>query len=222
MKLFTHIPTPIPNCTLDESNKSHIYTTPSGIKLESVTKMVNLTKPEKDKENLKKWRREQGEGVADYIFQNSAVIGKEAHTLNEKYLRMIVESDTFTLLSHAHHQKFIPYLNKIDNIYGIERRLYSESMRLAGTADCIAEYNGKLSIIDYKTKRSTSKKEWITDYFIQTTAYAEMWKELTGQSIQQLVILVSSEKNTIQEFQSVPNIHTDELYTRVDIFNRMT
>ena len=67
-------------------------------------------------------------------------------------------------------------------------------MKLAGTSDCIATYDGELSIIDYKTKRSNQREEWMTDHFIQGTAYAQMFKELTGIQVKQVVILVSSEK----------------------------
>jgi len=92
-------------------------------------------------------------------------------------------------------------------------------MKLAGTADCIAGYNGKLSIIDYKTKRSKQREEWMTDYFLQTTAYAKMWKEITGQHIEQLVILVSSEQDTFQEFISQPQKHYNMLDQRLTLFN---
>ena len=124
----------------------------------------------------------------------------------------------FMLLSHAHHQKFIPYLNKIDIIHGIEAKLYSNVMGLAGTADCIGMYNGKLSIIDYKTKRSSQRKEWMTDYFIQTSCYARMWEELTGQKIEQLVILASSEQNTIQEFIAKSDVYKNLLDKRLNMF----
>jgi len=218
---YKHTHVQISQCILDNSNNKHIYTTPSGQKLESVTKMIGMTKPESDKQNLKKWREGQGEGVADYIMNTAAVIGTETHELNENHLNMIQKEDNFHLLSHAHHRNFIPYLQKINNIYGIEKKLYSESMKLAGTADCIAEYDGILSIIDYKTKRSSQRQEWMNDYFVQTTAYSEMWKELTGQIVKKLVILVSSEKNTFQEFQSRPILHIDELYTRVEKFKQI-
>lgn len=222
MKVFVHTPTKVELCTLDDSNNSHIYTTPSGEKLESVTKMLGLTKDERSKVQLKKWREGVGDSVADYIMNTSRIIGLETHSLNEDYLNMVEKSmGDFHLLAHAHHRNFLPYLDKIDNIRGIEQRLFSESMRLAGTADCIAEYDGVLSIIDYKTKRSTQKEEWMTDYFVQCTAYAEMYKELTGEKIEQLVIFVSSESNTIQEFRSTPVFHVTELNERVKKFQEM-
>ena len=221
MKDFTHNITSIPQCILDDSNNTHIYTTPDGERLESVTKMLSMTAPQDKKAGLRRWRQKVGEEVAAYIMESARVIGVESHELNENYLNMIECTSNFHLLSHAHHRNFIPYLDKIDNICGIEVKLFSESMKLAGTADCIAEYNGILSVIDYKTKRSSQAEEWMNDYFVQTTAYAEMWKELTGQQIEQLVILASSEKNTIQEFVSMPIFHIAELNERVVKFQEM-
>jgi len=89
---------------------------------------------------------------------------------------------------------------------------------LPGTSDCIAEYNGKLSIIDYKTKRSNQREEWLTDHFIQATSYGEMFKELTGIKVEQIVILVSSEKNTRMEFIKNPGDYLRLLEQRLDQF----
>ena len=218
MKLFNHKIIDIPKLVLDESNYTHVYLTPDGKKLRSVTTMINKTKAKEDKKKLSDWREQQGDKLADYIMIAAGNIGTETHKLNENYIRMENDYTHYLLLSQSHHKKFIPYLNKISIIYGIEAKLYSIQMNLAGTADCIAEYDGKLSIIDYKTKRSKQRREWITDYFLQTTAYAKMWEELTGQVIEQLVILVSSEQDTFQEFVSQPNLHLDELDTRLEMF----
>jgi len=218
MKLFKHEIIEIPKLILDESNYTHIYYTPDGEKLRSVTTMINKTKPQVDKKKLSDWRKQQGDAVADYIMTSAGNIGTETHILNENYIRMKKKYNNYSLLAQAHHKKFIPYLNKIDTVYGIEAKLYSIQMMLAGTTDLVAEYDGKLSIIDYKTKRSKQRREWITDYFLQTTAYARMWRELTNQDIEQLVILISSEQDTFQEFISTPKLHLDELDTRLEMF----
>lgn len=217
MKQFTHKILKIPKCTI---SPDHLYITEKNNKYKSVTQMIQNTKSEEDVASIQKWRDSVGHSVADFIFRTSAKIGKETHILNENYLNNLQTNDDFLLLSHAHHQNFIAYLNKIDNIYGTEVKMYSDSMRLAGTADCIAEYDGVLSIIDYKTKRSSQRKEWLNDYFLQATAYSEMLKEHTQKQAEQLVILVSSEKNTMQEFTSKPIHHIQELYDRVKIFHK--
>ena len=89
-------------------------------------------------------------------------------------------------------------------------------MKLAGTSDCIASYDGELSIIDYKTKRSNQKEEWMTDHFIQGTAYSQMFKELTGIEIKQVVILVSSEKNSRMEFVKNTSDYKEMLTQRLN------
>ena len=215
MKLFRHRLIEFPKCILDDSTGAHIYITPNGKKLRSVTTMLSRTKPSIDKKQLTAWRDRVGEPVAKYIMKTSTTIGTETHKLNENYINMVRDSCKYLLMSYAHHRKFIPYLNKIKNVFGVEPKLFSEKMGLAGTADLVAEYEGKISIIDYKTKRSKQRKEWMHDYFIQTTAYARMWEELTGQPIQQLVILVSSEQDTFQEFISEPKLYLNELEQRL-------
>ena len=219
VKLFRHRIVELPKCILDDSTGAHIYITPDGKKLRSVTTMLSKTKSKVDKKQLSAWRDRVGSSVAEYIMKTSTTIGTETHKLNENYINMERDSCKYLLLSYAHHRKFIPYLNKIKNVFGVEPKLFSEEMGLAGTADLVAEYEGKLSIIDYKTKRSKQRKEWMYDYFIQTTAYAKMWEELTSQSVEQLVILVSSEQNTIQEFISEPKNHYNSLAQRLILFH---
>lgn len=215
MKLFRHRVIEIPECILDESGGAHIYMTPDGKKLRSVTTMLNKTKSNKDRKQLSDWRIRTGSSVAEYIMKTAAIIGTETHRLNENYINMERDYLKYSLLSYAHHRKFIPFLNKIKNVFGVEPKLFSDAMGLAGTADLVAEYGGKVSIIDYKTKRTKQRKEWMQDYFIQTTAYAKMWQELTGQHIEQLVILASSEQNTFQEFISEPEIFYNVLDQRL-------
>lgn len=219
MKLFRHRIIELPKCILDESTGAHIYITPEGQKLRSVTTMLNKTKPTKDKKQLTAWRDKVGNSVAQYIMNTAAIIGTETHRLNENYINMERDSCNYSLLSYAHHKKFIPYLNKIKDVFGVEPKLFSSEMGLAGTADLVAEYEGKISIIDYKTKRSKQKKEWMIEYFIQTAAYAKMWEELTGNPIEQLVILASSEQNTLQEFISEPQNHYNALDQRLILFH---
>lgn len=219
VKLFRHRIVEFPKCILDESTGAHIYITPEGKKLRSVTTMLHKTKATKDKKQLTAWRDRMGKPVAQYIMNTAAIIGTETHRLNENYINMEPGSCNYSLLSYAHHKKFIPYLNKIKDVFGVEPKLFSSEMGLAGTADLVAQYEGKLSIIDYKTKRSKQKKEWMIDYFIQTAAYAKMWEELTGKPIEQLVILASSEQNTLQEFISEPADYYNALAQRLILFH---
>ncbi|MBA4454158.1 MAG: PD-(D/E)XK nuclease family protein [Nitrosopumilaceae archaeon] len=175
--------------------------------------MLQKTQSIEKQQSLQQWREK--EIAADYITQEAAIIGSETHKLIEDYLHGKEALETPRLLSEAHFNNLLPLVNKIDDIHGIELRLYSDKMKLAGTSDCIAKYDGVVSIIDYKTKRSNQKEEWLTDHFIQATSYGEMFRELTGIKIEQIVILVSSEKNTRMEFVKNPNDYLDALDTRV-------
>ena len=200
-----------------QMDKYHHYTTPDGKTYSSVTTMINKTKSEKDKEGLVNWQKNiVGESVAKYIMDTSSQIGTDTHTLNELYLQGITPTTQYSLLSQAHHHNLIPYLDKIDNIQGIESKLYSDTMQLAGTTDCIAEYNNTPSIIDYKTKRSIQKPSYMHNYFLQATAYSRMYKEMTNISITQIVILVSVETGGKHEFIADVNDYQQTLNERLE------
>lgn len=203
--MFTHLDSGIPadvgKCVMTPEHK---YVTPQGRTYSSVTTVLGATKP--DTSGLEEWRMQIGYEVADYILVQAARIGTAAHKLNELYLDNNNADSTdggafdVPLLARAHHENFLPYLQRIDNIRGNEIILWSDTLRLAGTSDCIAEYDGTLSIIDYKTKRSPQRQEWITDYFLQAAAYSIMYKEQAGVNVEQAVVLISSEEDTMQEF----------------------
>jgi genome maintenance exonuclease 1 len=94
-----------------------------------------------------------------------------------------------------------PHIDKnIGNVYGTEQVLYSDRLQMAGRTDCIAEWNGKLSIVDYKNSIKEKQEDWIQDYFLQCTAYAEMFGDLTGIQIEQIVVLIANEEGTPQIF----------------------
>lgn len=202
---------------------------------DSVTTILGKTKSEYAVQKLEEWRQSVGIEIADYIFHESAIIGTQAHQMNEDYLCNAFENrntsgdfvddstygkDATRLLARAHHENFKPYLDKINNIHGTEIILHSDTLRLAGTSDCIAEYEGVLSIIDYKTKRSPQKLDWVADYFLQAAAYALMYEELTDIKIEQAVILVSSELDTMQAFVAdIAESRKKEFLSRLELYN---
>ena len=172
--------------------------------------------PIEKQQSLQNWKEQ--EIAAEYITRESSIVGTQTHKLIEDYLNEIPQTDEVRLLSVAHFNNLIPFLQKINDIHGTELRLYSNIMKLAGTSDCIAKYDGELSIIDYKTKRSNQQEEWMSDHFIQGTAYSQMFKELTGIEVKQVVILVSSEKNTRMEFVKRTEDYKDLLTQRLNQF----
>jgi len=211
---YNHIPIEFEQSQLIEKDDGHYYQTPSGDVYPSITTILHKTMSEEKKQNLQDWKEQ--EVAAEYITQESSIIGTQTHNLIENYLNGIPHNDELRLLSVAHFNNLIPFLQKINDIHGTELRLYSNKMKLAGTSDCIAKYDGELSIIDYKTKRSNQQEEWMTDHFIQGTAYSQMFQELTGIEVKKVVILVSSEKNTRMEFVKDTKDYKDQLAQRLN------
>ena len=161
----------------------------------SITTVLGIRKSEA----LKGWREKIGENVANWEMGRAARRGKSFHTLVEQYLkgetpsiRDVLPLGLFKLLK--------PYIDQIDNIHLLEAIMYSKKFTVAGQVDCVAEYNGKLSVIDFKTANKERQEDWIDNYFLQTTAYAHMYEETFGTPIEQIVILIASEDGTTQAF----------------------
>ena len=164
------------------------YVTPEGNFYPSITTVLSL----QDKPGLKKWRESVGEKEAKRISQDSMRIGTAVHQMAEFYLSNYIiklKNEDKKIVDTFNRLRFL--LGNINNIVGLEVPLCSDLLRVAGTTDCIAEYNGQLSIIDFKTSRRPKKEEWIDDYYMQTFAYKLMFEEMTGIEIQQIVILVA-------------------------------
>jgi len=214
--MFNHVPIDFQQAELIEKDDTHYYRTPEGDIFPSITTILQKTMSAEKKESLQNWKEQ--EIAAEYITRESSIVGTQTHKLIEDYLNGIPQTDEVRLLSVAHFNNLLPFLQKISDIHGTELRLYSNKMKLAGMSDCIAKYDGELSIIDYKTKRSNQQEEWMTDHFIQGTAYSEMFRELSGIEVKQVVILVSSEKNTRMEFVKRTEEYKDLLTQRLDQF----
>jgi ATP-dependent exoDNAse (exonuclease V) beta subunit len=128
--------------------------------------------------------------------------GTKLHSLIEKYIsnepQFFDSQDPYTLDLFSQFQNEI---DKIDNIRAVEGFLWSKPLRLAGRVDCVADYDGVLSIIDFKGSTKPKRKDDIHNYFLQATAYAEMWNERIGEKINQIVILISCDDGTVQVFK---------------------
>ena len=164
------------------------YVTPDGNSYPSITTVLSL----QDKPGIDKWREKVGEKEAKRISQDSMRIGTAVHQMAEFYLSNYIiklKDEDKKIVDTFNRLRFL--LGNINNIVGNEIALYSDLLRVAGTADCIAEYNGVPSVIDFKTSRKPKKEEWIDDYYMQTFAYKLMFEEMTGIEIQQIVILVA-------------------------------
>ena len=113
-----------------------------------------------------------------------------------------------------------PELDHIDNIRAIEEQIYSAKLEIAGTTDCVAEFDGMLSIIDFKSSTWMKDEESIRDYLIQATFYSVAWEELTGQKIEQIVIIMASEDGMVKVFKSKPTEHMEKLKEAIEEYKR--
>lgn len=151
------------------------------------------------KPGLIEWRKRVGEEEANRISTKSATKGTAFHSIIENYLsNKEIESNNNLALEGFYSVQ--DYLDRINNIHFLECPLYSHKLKVAGRSDSIAEFDEKLSIIDFKTSRKPKKEEWIEDYFIQCCFYTTAYFELTGIKIKQIVIIMAVEENKPQLF----------------------
>ena len=179
----------------------------------SVTSVLSLRKTE----GLTKWRESIGEKVANFEMRRCANRGKSLHTLVEQYInnetpsiRDVLPLGLFKLMK--------PYLDQINNIRLVEEIMYSPNLTIAGQVDCVAEYNGKLSVIDFKTANKERIEEWVDNYFLQCTAYSMMYAETYNESIEQIVVLMAAEDGSMKAFVKEPKDYEDELQKAIETF----
>ena len=163
-----------------------VYVTPNGNVYPSITSILVL----QPKPGLNEWKEKVGEEEATKIMKESSELGTKVHSLCESYLyNEKLKCDDMKAIDVFNRLRFV--LGNINNIYCLEAPLHSDILRVAGTVDCVAEYNGVLSVIDFKTSRKPKREEWIEDYFIQAFFYSAAFFEMTGAIPEQIVILVA-------------------------------
>ena len=168
------------------------YTLPDGTRLPSVTTVLGAQK----KQGIMEWRKRVGEEEANRVSKKATSRGTDMHTLCEKYLNNETKLSLMEGIRPDAFEMFVslkPLLNRINNIHYQEQALWSTKLDMAGRTDCIAEFDGVLSSIDFKSSAKIKQLAHIEDYFWQTSAYALMYEELVGNPINQLVILMAVE-----------------------------
>jgi CRISPR/Cas system-associated exonuclease Cas4 (RecB family) len=194
---FIHVTNLLPEVNLKEvqiDGKRH-YSTPDG-DFPSVTTVVGFEK----QKFFSEWRLKNPEESKRVTSR-----GTKFHSLIEKYLKNEpIDLDSQNSNLKALFNLLLPELNKINNISALETPLWSKILGLAGRTDCIAEYDGKLSIIDFKASSKEKKEKDIDNYFMQATAYSLMYQERTGVVIDNFAILIASEDGFSQVFQGKP------------------
>ena len=183
MKTFIHHD--LPKLERDTApDGTRVYKTPSGKAYPSVTTVTSLHSAK----GIAEWRRRVGEEEANRVSARASARGTRIHTLCEHYLLGknpepdIFDAEMFNSMKY--------WLQDIDKIHCLETPLYSDFLQVAGTVDCIAEFQGKLSVIDFKTSSKPKDRDDIYNYFMQTAAYAVAFEERTGIPVGRLVIIM--------------------------------
>ena len=217
MKSFSHTPSTkiLPEIHTETINGKRFYVTPEGKKYPSITTVLSG----RSKEGINRWRKSVGDDVANQIMRTAAKRGTAVHQLVEDYLnnkelsnQEVLPLALFTMLKSE--------LDDINNIVLQEGGLYSDKWGIAGRVDCIAEYKGKLSVIDFKTSIREKKEEWVENYFIQGSAYCEMYEERFNQEINQVVILIAAEDGAVQTFIKDKKDYLPLLKPAIEEFNK--
>ena len=216
MKNFDHVKLngELPEITTESIKGKRFYVTPEGNKYPSITTVLS----DRNKEGIVKWRESVGNDVANQVMRQAASRGTAVHTLIENYLNNeeLSKQDVLPVAL------FVTMKSELDNINNIriqEGGLYSDKLGVAGRVDCIAEYKGKISVIDFKTSTKEKKEEWVENYFIQGSAYCEMYEERFLQPIEQVVILIVTEDGAVQTFIKDKKDYLPLLETAIKEFN---
>ena len=201
---FHHVPLTTIDLEAEMVDNRRVYVTPEGNKYPSVTTVIG-NNPDK-KAGIAKWRRRVGEEKANRVSTRAATRGTSFHLMCEDYLNNKYDEEKFK-------DKHLPLmmfknakqtLSRINNIYAQEVALYSDHLEIAGRVDCIAEFDGELSIIDFKTSAEEKKLKWIEDYLIQETAYACMLYERYKLKVNKIVTIIACESGDTQVFVETP------------------
>ena len=177
---------------------TRFYKVPSGKMYPSITSVTSFY----NREIFINWRKKVGNAEADRITKESTARGTAYHDVVEHYMKngdikdlKILPFIKFLFLQSKKN------LDRINNIHALEKSLYSDYLGLAGRVDCIAEYDGELAVIDFKTSKKIKPEEWIENYFVQETAYACMYYEMTGIPVKKLITIMVAENGECKVYE---------------------
>ena len=196
--MFNHVPVELQEMNAVTTDTGRKYMTPEGVNLPSITTVLSIL----SRDSIAKWRKRVGVEVANQISTRASGRGTRVHEIIEKYINN--DSNFKDGYTPDIIQSFLAVQNILDDrigdVYAQEAPLYSNHLGVAGRVDCVADFDGKRSIIDFKTSMKPKKLDWIKNYFMQESAYAIMWEERTGQPITQLVTIISVDNADPQVF----------------------
>ena len=198
---FTHNHVDIPELSRETIDGVRYYSVPDGegelVKLVSITSVTSHWSAKR----IAEWRARVGEEEANRVSKKATTRGTDMHLLTEHYLNNEPLPKAKVPISQILFNIAKPELDKIDNIIVQEKAMYSLRLGIAGTPDCIADHDGELSIIDFKTSKSPKPRKWIDGYFVQASAYACMLYELTGIKAKKLVIIMACEDGELAVYE---------------------
>ena len=211
---FTHLLHPeIPKIKQININGVRHYDTPDGT-LISITSLLKNFTPE----GILEWRKAVGEDVANEVMRAAADRGSKVHKIIENCLSNKPENDlvgNYGELAARMFSQMVPALDKIDRIRALEKGLYSTRFGIAGRVDCIAEYDKELTVIDFKT--STRKRDERNEtHLVQASFYSLAWEERTGEKVNQIAILTTTEDGKLDVYRDDPSNHVDRLEEMIE------
>lgn len=221
-KIFEHVNVDLSYSDLETvtTDSGRVYVTPAGVKYPSITTVLGHF----GKHKLMEWRKAVGEEVANRVGRLAADRGTRLHTICEKYIDN--EDDIFGEKTMPHVKAMFNSIkpiidNRVGKVILQEKPLYSDHLRIAGRVDLIAEFDGVVSIIDFKTSSKVKTADDIKDYFEQEAAYAIMFEERTGTPIVNLVTIMAVENSTTPlVFKEHRDNHAEDLIRKIRLYER--
>ena len=194
--MFNHIQIDLPSLERTTIEGKRFYKV-GGVEqlLISITTVISFFNAHK----FKAWRERVGEEAANRKTAKATSRGTDMHTLTEAFLKN-EEQPTVQPLSHLLFNIAKKDLERIDNVYCLESGLYSEFLGVAGTVDCIAEFDGELAVIDFKTSEKIKPEKWLENYFVQEMFYAAAYYEMTEIPVTKLITIMVTPGGEVKVF----------------------
>ena len=215
--MFEHVNLDIPDIKTQNVDGKRYYVNAEGTKYPSITTVLSVL----SRQGIMEWRKRVGAEVANAISTKAARRGTHVHQMCEDLINNKLNIKEFLPVDVEMFKTIESIIiEKIDKIHAQESALYSDYLGVAGRVDVIAEWEGRLSVIDFKTSSKPKKKEWISSYFQQTSAYAVMFEERTGIPVDQLVVLIAVDQNEPQIFVEKRDNHIQDCINTISMFNK--
>jgi len=182
-------------------------------KYPSITTVLSIL----SRDGIAAWRRRVGDEEADRVSLQATTRGSAVHQIVEDYIDNKPDYDAgyFPNVLENFYQIKSVIDKRVGRVYAQEQPLYSNHLRVAGRVDCVAEFDGQLSIIDFKTSKKRKTRSRCYNYFMQEAAYAVMWEERTGMPITQLVTVMSVDDDHPLVFVEQRDDWTEKLHETI-------